>query len=95
MPTLNSQPKRTEEKKGETQAEKDKKESKGDPNFQGNKLSVIPDLEILKYTNEARTNPKKFAEYVKKQFGQFIDEKSLPLVPGCNYSTNEGKSVWL
>lgn len=35
--------------------------SKADPNFKGNKLSVISDLEILKYTNEARTNPKKFA----------------------------------
>ncbi len=24
----------------------------------------------------------------------FIDEESLPLKPNCNYSTNEGKSVW-
>lgn len=24
----------------------------------------------------------------------FIDERTLPLKPGCNQSTNEGKSSW-
>lgn len=28
-------------------------------------MSVVPPEEFLKYTNEARTNPAKFAQYVK------------------------------
>jgi hypothetical protein len=48
----------------------------------------------LKYLNEARTTPKKLAEYVKKELGTFINNSQMPLVPGCNYATNEGKGAW-
>jgi hypothetical protein len=57
-------------------------------------MSVIPPEETLKYMNEARTNPKKFAEYVKKEIGTFIDNSQMPLYPGCYYATNEGKGAW-
>lgn len=57
-------------------------------------MSVIPVKDTLKYINEARTNPSGFAIYIKKELDQFISPTSLPLYPGCNYSTNEGKSAW-
>ena len=50
---------------------------------------------MLKYVNQARTNPSDFAEYVKKDLEKFFpDKRTLPLYPGCNYSTNEGKGAW-
>jgi len=57
-------------------------------------MSVIPVKDTLRYLNEARTNPSGFAQYVKKEIDQFINNSTLPLYPGCNYSTNEGKSAW-
>lgn len=57
-------------------------------------MSAIPVKDTLRYLNEARTNPSGFAQYVKKEIDQFIDNSTLPLYPGCNYSTNEGKKAW-
>jgi hypothetical protein len=51
-------------------------------------MSVISIQELLDYTNEARTKPQKFAERVKKELDTFINESTLPLIPGCNYATN-------
>lgn len=51
-------------------------------------MSVIPIQETLKFTNEARTNPSAFANYVKKEIDSFINNSTLPLKPGCNYATN-------
>ena len=58
-------------------------------------MSVIPIQATLKYVNEARTAPQAFADYVKKEINSFIDSGTLPLYPGCNYATNEGKKAWL
>ncbi len=57
-------------------------------------MSVVPPEETLKYMNEARTQPSKFAEYVVKELSMFINSTTLPLKPGCNYSTNEGNGAW-
>lgn len=59
-------------------------------------MSVVSVDEILRYVNEARTHPKKFAQYIAKELDQFFqDGRTLPLIPGCNYSTNEGKGAWI
>ena len=57
-------------------------------------MSAIPIQELLNYINEARTNPKKFSEYIKKEFDSFVNENSLPLKPNCTYSTFEGRAGW-
>jgi hypothetical protein len=57
-------------------------------------MSVIPVEDTLRYLNEARTQPKKFAEYVMKEIGTFTSNTQMPLYPGCYYSTNEGKGAW-
>ena len=57
-------------------------------------MSVVPVQETLKYINEARTHPSDFAKHVKKELDSFINNSTLPLKPGCNYATNEGKSAW-
>lgn len=57
-------------------------------------MSAIPIQELFNYINQARTNPKKFSEYIKKELDSFVDEKSLPLKPNCTYSTFEGKPCW-
>ena len=49
--------------------------------------SVIPPKDLLRYMNEARTNPKAFAKYVTKEMAQFINNKSLPLLPKFTYRT--------
>ena len=58
-------------------------------------MSVIPVQETLKYVNDARTAPQSFANHVKKEIDSFLDNSTLPLYPGCNYATNEGKKAWL
>lgn len=57
-------------------------------------MSAIPPEDILRYVNEARTNPTAFANYVKTEMDTFINEWELPLRQGCNYRTNESKKVW-
>lgn len=57
-------------------------------------MSVVPPEDVLKYMNEARTNPSGFAKYVKAEMDTFFNEWELPLKPGCNYRTNESKKVW-
>ena len=57
-------------------------------------MSVVRPEDFLHFTNEARTNPAQFAEYVKKELETFMDDKTLPLKPGCNRSTFEGKAAW-
>jgi uncharacterized protein YkwD len=56
--------------------------------------SALPQADLLKYMNEARTNPKAFAQYVKTEITQFLDDRTLPLSPGVNYATNEGIGAW-
>ena len=56
--------------------------------------SAIPQADLLKYINEARTNPSGFANYVQNEISQFIYDRTLPLYPGMNYATNEGISAW-
>lgn len=58
-------------------------------------MSVIPIEETLKYVNEARTQPQKFAQYVQEDINQFVDDRQMPLYPGMMYSTNEGKGAWI
>ena len=58
-------------------------------------MPAISNQEVLKYVNQARTNPKSFADYVKKDIGLFqSDGRRIPLTPNCYYSTNEGIGAW-
>jgi len=56
--------------------------------------SALPQADLLKYMNEARTNPKGFAQYVSNEITKFLDSRTLPLAPGFNYATNEGIGAW-
>ena len=51
-------------------------------------MSVLPIEETLKYVNQARTNPKSFAQYVQKDIDSFVDQQRMPLAPNFYYSTN-------
>ena len=58
-------------------------------------MSVVSTADVLKYVNQARTDPKSFAEYVQKDLNKFLpDGWNIPLAPNFNYRTNEGKGAW-
>lgn len=59
------------------------------------KASVIPSADILKYMNQARTDPVGFSKYVQKELDSFINDHEMPLFKNCNYITNEGKKAWM
>ena len=58
-------------------------------------MSYLGIEEVLGYVNEARTNPRKFADYVQEDIDSFIDDRHMPLVPGCLYSVNESRQTWV
>lgn len=58
-------------------------------------MSAIKIEETLSYVNLARTNPTKFAEFIKADIDSFISDTQMPLVPNCYYQVNESKKTWI
>lgn len=43
----------------------------------------------------ARTEPAKFAEFVKDDINSFISDTEMPLYSNCYYRVNESKQTWI
>lgn len=58
-------------------------------------MSAIKIEETLYYINLVRTNPVKFAEFIKADIDSFISDTQMPLLPNCYYQVNESKKTWV